>query len=196
MTNAAGTLKLSREEVQTKYGPTPDPLWTDEVADAFLASIPKASYRDTLRPSEAKEILIRDFGTATLKAKRMSADYVHTLGAILGDFYDAGLIGGECLVSQRDTSIGTARTIRTIQGQMHQSGHLVKETRSQGHGFVGDVFVHTPRPQYRRSKTSEAYLNESYRRFEGECPYLTPPANLCPEDVPFWALNDSLIECT
>jgi len=178
-------LRLSREAVLAKYGPIPDPLWTPEVEAKFFAGLPKASYRETVRADDEKEMLIRCFGTVTLKAKRMGASYVHTLGAILGGFADADLVGGECLIHQRDSTLGTAKTIRTIQAQMHRSGHLVKETRPQGHGFVGDVFVYSPLPGYRHRTASETSLNEAYRVTEGECPYLIPPSNLSPGDVPF-----------
>lgn len=179
------SLRLSRKEVQAKYGPIPDPLWTPEVEAKFFAGLPKASHRHSASLDDEREMLIRDFGTLTLKAKRMSADYVATLGAILGEFADADTLGNECLIPQRDEALGTARAIRTIQSQLLRSGHLVKETRSQGHGFVGAVFVYAPIPSYRHRKASVDYLEETYRSSEGECPYLATPSNLTLAVVPF-----------
>ena len=177
--------QLTRDEVRAKYTPTPDPLWTPEIASRFFAGLPKNSYRHSVKLDDQRAMLIRDFGTHTLRAKRMSDAYVSTLGAILGAFADADLFGDECLVSQRDAALGTERTIRTIQSQMLVAGLLVKETRPQGHGFVGDVLVHSPMPPYRYRKATADYLERSHRAGEGECPYLELPSNLSPEDVPF-----------
>ena len=177
--------KLTRDEVIAKYSPIPDPLWTPEVAERFFAGLPKNSYRHSVKLDDQKTLLVRDFATHTLKAKRMSDAYVATLGAILGRFADADQIGDECLISQRDRTLGTDQTIRTIQAQMLISGLLVKQTRPQGHSFVGDVFVYSPRPPFRHRKATEAYLEKSRWDSEGEGPYLQLPLNLMPEDVPF-----------
>jgi hypothetical protein len=178
-------LKLSREEVQARYAPIPDPNWTPEVEAEFFARLPDPSYRQAVKPNEEKEMLIREFATDILGAKRMSEGYRATLAAVLGEFADADLAATECLISQRDDTLGTAKTLRTIQAQMLAAGLLVKETRSQGHGFVGDVFVYSPCTVYRYRVATSAYLERSYRETEGEAPCRPVPANISPEDVPY-----------
>jgi len=79
------TAKLSPEEVHAKYSPTPDPLWTPEVEAEFFARLPAKSRRDLIGPASEKQMLLREFGKETLKAQRMSAGYISTLGAILGN---------------------------------------------------------------------------------------------------------------
>jgi hypothetical protein len=143
---------------------------------------------------DEKTMLVRDFGTVTLKAQRMSSDYVTTLGTILGVFADADRVGGEFTCSRRDTKLGTCKTIRTIQTQMLAAELLVKVKRTQGHGFVGEVFVYSPRPIYRHRLASAAYREWVYRSSEGECQYLAPPSNLSPADVPFCFLKGPLRE--
>ena len=59
------TLKLSREEVQARYAPIPDPNWTPEVEAEFFARLPKP------KPRYAA-LQIRAFAAETLGAKRMS----------------------------------------------------------------------------------------------------------------------------
>ena len=77
------SVRLSREAVQAKYSPIPDPLWTPEVEAEFFARLPKASYRQAVKPDKEKEMLIREFAKNFLKAKRMSTDYISTLAAVL-----------------------------------------------------------------------------------------------------------------
>jgi hypothetical protein len=178
-------MKLSREEVIAKYSPTPDPLWTAEVNAKFFANLPANSPRQSVSMGDEKEMLIRDFAKVALRAGRLRDGYVSTLGGILGLFADADLIGGECLVSQRDNLLGTAKTLRTIQAQMLRSGHLVRETRPQGHGFVGEVLVYSPLPIYRHRPASADYLERAYRNTEGVSSKLSTPVNLSPEDVPY-----------
>ena len=72
-------LKLSREEVQAKYAPVPDPNWTPEIADEFFARLPKATYRQAVTPNVEKEMLIREFATNSLDAKRTSTNYISTV---------------------------------------------------------------------------------------------------------------------
>ena len=178
-------LKLSREEVQARYAPIPDPNWTPEVEAEFFARLPDPSYRQAVKPNEEKEMLIREFATETLGAKRMSEGYISTLAAVLGQFADADTEDTECLISRRNEDLGTEKTLRTIQAQMLAAGLLVKETRSQGKGFVGDVFVYSPRDGYRYRMATSAYLERSYRATEGEAPCPPVPANISPEDVPY-----------
>lgn len=172
---------MTRDEVRIKYAPIPFTDWTPEVEAAFFANLPKA----TRRVSEEKAMLIREFATDALDAKRMSGNYIETLGAILGNFAEADAGGTECLVSRRDESLGTERTIRTIQGQMQASGHLVKQTRSQGHGFVGAVYVYAPVAQYRNRIGAADFLERAHRSKEGERPYPALPSNLNDSDIPY-----------
>lgn len=177
--------RLTREEVIAKYWPMPDPLWTPEVEAMFFAGLPAASPRQSVNMDDEKTMLIRDFAKEALKAGRLRDGYVSALGAILGLFADADSIGGECLISQRDDNLGSSKTIRTIQAQMLRSGHLVREIRTQGHGFVGEVLIYSPLPSHRHRTATAAHLEASYRATEGVCPYQDQPSNLSPEDVPF-----------
>lgn len=185
MTAERLTTKLSREQIQAKYSPTPDPLWTPDIEAEFFERLPAASQRHYIKPDGEKEMLIRDFATASLKAKRMSAGYISTLGNILGKFADADEDGTECLITRRPDQLGSDREVRTIQGQLFNAGVLVNETRSQGKGFVGGVFVYSPNLPYRYRKATEDYLEKSQREHEGEWSCHLLPSNLLPEDVPF-----------
>lgn len=182
--NQASTTKLTREEVIAKYGPVRDPLWTPEVEAAFFARLPPASYRHSVKLDDVRAMLVRDFGTADLKAHRMGAAYVSTLGATLGLFSEADRYGVECLVSHRDNRLGPPNIIRNIQEQMHNAGLLVKQTRAQGHGFIGSVYVYSPQERYRHRKATGGYLEQLYRGTEGENPVPPIPENLAPDDVP------------
>lgn len=166
----AGTPRLSREQVAERYGPWPDPAWTPEVEAAFFARLPSASHRDRDKPNPAKAGIIREFATSTLKAQRMSGGYIAALGAVLGRFAAADLDRTECLVSQRDSELGTPRTVRTIQVQMVPPGLLVKVTRTQGHGFTGDVYVYRPRAAKVCRRPALEALEGLYRADEGEAP--------------------------
>ena len=177
--------KLSRAEVIAKYSPTPDPLWTPEIEAEFFLNLPMQTHREILGLAYEKEMLLREFAKGTLQAKRMSAGYVSTLGAILGKFADADTDGGECLISQRTEQLGSGREIRTIQAQLFNAGILVTKTRSQGKGFFGSVFVYSPKPRYQYRKATTASLEESYRKHEGESSGHPMPTNLQPEGVPF-----------
>jgi len=176
--------RLTREEVIAKYGPLPDPLWTPEVEARFFAGLPEKIPRHSSGVDDEKTMLIREFAKQTLKAERLRDGYVSTLGAILGLFADADSIGDECLFSQRDDGLGSAKTIRTIQAQMVCSGHLVREVRTQGHGFVGEVLIYSPLPSYRHRKATTDYLEDSYRATEGDSQELRTSNNLSPDDVP------------
>jgi len=182
---APAVKRLSREEVQAKYSPTPDPLWTAEIEAAFFAELPARSRRDLIELDTEKEMLLREFAKETLKAQRMSAAYISTLSNILGKFAGADEDGAEFLVSQRAEELGTSMTVRTIQGQLFNAGVLINQTRAQGKGFVGGVFVYSPKPPYRHRKATPAYLEKSYREHEGEWPSHSLPVNLLPEDVPY-----------
>jgi hypothetical protein len=177
--------RLSPEEVRAKYGPTPNPLWTPEVDAAFVATLPQRTRRNFIDQDSEKKMLLREFANETLEAQRMSAGYVSTLGAILGKFADADADGAECLISQRSEQLGSANEIRTIQAQLLNAGILVTETRSQGKGFVGSVFVYSPKPHFRYRKATTASLEKSYRKYEGEWNRHQLTVNLQPEDVLF-----------
>ena len=162
------TNQLSQKEVRAKYAPTPYPRWTPEVEAKFFTELPKASRRNTVNPHDDRVMLIREFAKESLNAQRMSDGYFSTLGSILGKFASADEDKDEFVITQRKEHLGTARTIRTIQAQMHEAGYLVREKRTQGHGFVGDVFIYSPRPVYRYRKATLAILEQSYRDSEGE----------------------------
>lgn len=115
----------------------------------------------------------------------MSESYLSTLGAILGKLSDADHRRSSCLIAQRDRHLGTAKTIRNIQAQMLSARVLAKETRSQGHGFVGEVFVYAPQPHGRHRKTTPDDLERMYRRYEGEHFYPTISSNINPQDIPY-----------
>lgn len=115
----------------------------------------------------------------------MSISYITTLTNILRKFADADAEGGECLISQRAEKLGTPDVIRTIQGQLFHAGVLVNETRTQGKGFVGKVFVYSPKPPLRHREATVIYLEKSYRHHEGDSPSDPQPINILPEDVPF-----------
>ena len=175
--------QLSLEGVQAKYSPTPDPRWTLEIEAAFFARLPARSRRQLIELDSEKVMLLREFAKETLKAQRMSAGYISTLAAILGKFADADEARAECLIAQRSEQLGTDREVRTIQGQLFNAGVLDNETRSQGKGFVGTVFVYSPNPPFRHRKATPEYLEESSRKYERECPCHALPLNLQPEDV-------------
>jgi hypothetical protein len=179
------TFRLSQEEVRTKYGPTPNALWTPEIDAAFVATLPHKTHPDFIKLSRQKEMLIRQFAKESLKAQRMGVGYVETLGAILGKFAEADNNRGECLISQRTEQLGTANQIRTIQAQLLSAGILVTKTRSQGKGFVGSVFVYSPKQAYQYRKATAACLEKAYRNHEGESHDHQLPMNLKLEDALF-----------
>ncbi len=174
--------RLSQEDVITKYSPTPDPLWTPEIEAEFFFNLPKRTHREAIGLDGEKEMLIKEFGSTTLLAQRMGNGYIATLGAILGEFAGADNDNNECLVSQRCGHLGTPDTIRTIQAQMFTTGLMVKKTRPQGRGFVGDVFIYSPRPVYRYRKATHQILEKAYRDSEGECLCPPLPVNLSHTD--------------
>lgn len=178
-------LKLSREEVQARYAPIPDPNWTPEVEAEFCSRLPERTFGEVAKPNEEKEMLIREFATDILGAKRKSAGYISTLAAVLGQFADADMQGTECLIARRNGKLGTEKTLRTVQGQMLDAGLLVRATRSQGKGFVGKVFIYCPRAAYRHRVATSAYLERSYRETEGEAACSPFPANFSPEDISY-----------
>jgi hypothetical protein len=176
---------LSRAEVIAKYSPISDPLWTPEIEAEFFLNLPKRTHTEISVLDCEKGILLREFAKHTLHAKRMSAGYVSTVGEILGKFADSDSHGGECLISQRTEQLGSGREIRTIQAQLFNAGFLVNETRSQGKGFVGKVFVYYPKPHHQYRKATRASLEESYRRHEGESNSHQMPTYLQPRVIPF-----------
>jgi hypothetical protein len=176
---------LSRAEVIAKYSPISDPLWTPEIEAEFFLNLPKRIHTEISGLASKRGRLLREFAKQTLQAKRMSAGYVSTLGAILGKFADADADGSECLISQRTEQLGSSREIRTIQAQLFSAGILITATRSQGKGFIGKVFLYAPKPCHQYRKATTASLEKSYRKHEGESNGHQMPTDLQPEVVPF-----------
>lgn len=135
------TLRLSREEVQRIYAPPVDSKWTPEREAAFFASLPKLR---APAQSKERELLVREYAKDTLGAQRVSHGYLEALGTVLGAFAEADRAAVEVRLSQRMTKYGTPQTLRTIQTQMETAGVLTREVRSQGFGFVGQVYVYKP----------------------------------------------------
>lgn len=180
------TGRLTRDQVIAKYAPVRHPQWTPEVEAQFFAGLPAPSYRHTIKLNAEKAMLVREFATETLKAKRQSAGYISTLGAVLGEFAKADANGTEYVLTRRGGH-GTEKTVRTIQVQMLDAGMVVRDIRSHGYGFVGAVFVYSPIPPHRHRIGTEKYLEECHRKHEGQSAgHRHPiPANLSPADVPF-----------
>lgn len=178
-------LQLTREQVLAKYGPVPNNFRTPEALEAFLAALPRPCYRNRVKLDDVRGMLVRDYGAASLKAKRMGAPYVSALGSILGLFAEADSHGVECLVAHRDSRMGPPNILRNIQEQMHSVGLLVKETRPQGRGFVGTVYVYAPRERRRHRAATACYLEQLYREKEGESLAPSTPENLTGADVPY-----------
>lgn len=181
-------LQLTREQVLAKYGPVPNTYRTPEALEAFLAALPKPCTRspDVVKAGEARAMLVRDYGGATLKAQRMGGPYVSALGSILGLFAKADSHGREYLVSHRDSRLGPQNIIRNVQEQMHRAGLLVKETRPQGRGFVGTVYVYASETRRRRfRKATPSDWEQLQRQNEGKCRVHAGPANLTGADVPY-----------
>lgn len=130
-------------------------------------------------------MLIRGFAEETLKARRLGTGYLHALSGILAKFAEADTHGTECRIARRGGHFGTEMTVRTLQAQMLAVGLLVRETRSQGHRYVGDVFLYAPRSPTRYRKATPEYLEKCYRENEGQRPCPALPSNLNGEDVPF-----------
>lgn len=184
------TPQLSRSEVQTKYGPPGDPGWTPEIEGDFLALLDRRPPDEYCR---TKVRLLREYAVDTLKAKRLSSGYLASLGAVLAKIAVADRYSIEWIFSQRDDLLGPRQTLRTIQTQMEAAGVLVRETRTQGHGFIGDVVVYRPCAVPRR-RWQFKNLEEAYRSIEGEAPYPSGPENINADDVPFFWLNNPLIQ--
>ena len=126
-----------------------------------------------------REMLIREFAKETLEAKRLNDGYLAALGLILRKLAVAGLYGIECRVSQRSKNLGKQDSIRTIQGQLFDAGVLHSETRTQGKGFAGPVFIYSP------PSRPKLTLEEIYRWYEKELSGYTLPVNLQHEDIPY-----------
>ncbi len=184
------TPQLSRSEVQTKYGPPGDPGWTPEIETDFLALLNRRPLHDYC-PTKVR--LLREYAVDTLGAKRMSRGYLASLGAVLAKIAVADSYSIVWVFSQRDGQLGPRKTLRTIQTQMEAAGLLVRETRTQGHGFIGDVFVYRPcAVPTRRWQFKD--LEEAYRSKEGEAPYPFAPENITADNVPLYRLNGPLIQ--
>lgn len=135
------TLRLPPDEVRRKYAPTPDKDWTPEREAAFFAALAKLG--PPAQPA-GRQPFVREYASGTLGAQRVSCSYLDALGAVLGAFAEADRYGLEVRLSQRMAQYGTPQTLRTIQAQMERAGVVTKDVRSQGHGFVGTVYVYTP----------------------------------------------------
>lgn len=145
--------------------------------DEAMAALPYGP-RPSALPQD-KAMLIDGFSRDHLKAKRVSPNYLGTLSRVLGKCADADHDGTEFLLSGRDDSLGTQKTLRTVQRQLLDADLLAALTRSQGRGFVGKVYVYNPAPPWRGSKTYE----QMCREVEGEGP-TTIPDSICLEDIP------------
>ena len=135
----------------TKYAPTSDPEWTLDKEARFFATLDahypyKAFTRKgsgKVEPLSALEAaLLREYATDTLDAKRLSGSYLTTLSAVMSKIANAERGRSDCTISQRDDRLGPRPTLRTIQAQLEVAGVLHRVTRTQGHGFVGEVFLY------------------------------------------------------
>lgn len=182
-------LCLERDDkgILRKYAPQTDALIPEELVSETFLLLPKAFRSPSLKMCPVKSMLIKEFARNTLQAKRISDKYISTLGSILSSFATADKEGAELLVSQRSEQHGKPKTLRTIQTQMFNAGLLDKEIRAQGLGFVGAVFVYSPRSPFRCCKATAEATEEAYRASERDCLYHSAqlPTNLTPKDVPY-----------
>lgn len=174
--------------VPHKYAPTPDPRWTPDIEAEFLARLdrlrthepPESSASST--PGPAKALLLTAYAIDTLKAQRLSCFYLTTLNAVIGRIASAEHEQSECTVSQRDAALGSRQTLRTLQAQLEAAGVLQRDTRQQGHGHSGTVFVYRPSSRYVPSGFPSEELEAVYRAVEGETDYPSSCAGIDPED--------------
>lgn len=133
--------------------------------------------------SASKAALLREYATVTLNSQRISRSYLTTLSAVLGEIASAERGWAECTISQRDDQLGPRASLRTIQAQLEAAGVLIRVTRAQGHGFVGDVLIYRPSSAYVPIGFPAEELERSYRANEGTADYLHGPVNIETEDV-------------
>lgn len=176
------TVRLTREEVIAKYAPVPHGIWAPEEIDAILVALPIRRSPHTAELSPEKEMLVREFARETLQAKRMSSSYVEALSALLGRFADADISGADYIPSRR-RGPGTEKTRRNLLLQLEVAGLMKRQTKTQGLGFVGEVFVYSPVSP----RTQGLSLEEDYRMHEmREAVQRTPlPTNLMSNDLPY-----------
>ena len=137
------------------------------------------------------EALLREFAQMELGAVRCSREYLNALRIVLGNQADAESRGYLLELNVR-VSFATARTMRTIIGQMQDAGLLQgvpvglgvgrrQVVQTYGEGLRGWLPDHTSR------EVAEKHLGDIMRRAEGHAPacVTTVPANIQPEDVPY-----------
>ncbi len=163
-----------------QHAPYPDPYWTLELESEFFARLnarhPRGSTYlggalETTPLCPAKELLLREYANHTLQAQRLSQDYLYTLEAVLVEIGEAEREHTECRISQRDSALGTRRTLRTIQAQLESAGVLIRVKRPQGHNFVGDVLVHKPNSPRYSCRSAAEEMERLFRACEGEAPH-------------------------
>jgi hypothetical protein len=171
------TTRHSYVEVTAKYARSPDPSWSLDIEAEFFArlderypiSVPGRRRLGKVLPLTAsKAALLREYATDTLGAQRLSSSYLATLSAVLGRMAIAERRWTDCVITQRDDELGPRQTLRTIQAQLVAAEILTKETRSQGHGFVGDVFVCRPSGKCVPRRPPAEELERLYRATEVE----------------------------
>jgi hypothetical protein len=175
------TTRQSHLKVAHKYSPTPDLRWTLEIEAEFFARLDEQHPSSPIGRkwtgkaiplSPSKAALVREYATDTLHAQRLSSSYLTTLSAVMGNIASAERGHSECTISQRDDRLGPRPSLRTIQAQLEVAEVLVRISRPQGRGFVGDVFVYRPSRTYVPHDDPAGDLEASYRAGEGEADFL------------------------
>lgn len=178
-------LRHSPAPVIARYAPPPDPNWSVDIEAAFLANLNEhhpptvqgwPRPREVLPLTPSKTALLREYATGTLKAQRMNDSYITTLSAVLANIASAERVHSECTISQRDDRLGPRTSLRNIQAQMVAAEVLTRVTRTQGHGFVGDVFIYRPSSAYAPYADPAEELERSYRSGEGEVDFFPCPS--------------------
>jgi hypothetical protein len=186
------TTRHSYAEVTAKYAPSPDPNWSLDIEAQFFARLDECypiKVTGPRRPgtvlplTASKAALLREYATDILSAQRLSSSYLTTLSAVLGCIAIAERRWTECVITQRDDKLGPRQTLRTIQAQLVAAEVLTKETRSQGHGFVGDGFVYRPSGKRVPRRPPAEELEGLYRATEVEADYPLVTANIEAQDV-------------
>lgn len=167
-----------------EYAPTPDPHWTPAIEAEFFTRLDTLYPFESPRPwgsgtpvplSPVKALLLTAYAIDTLKARRLSGHYLTTLSGVMGRMARAEREQREATISQRKGAFGPRQTLRTLQAQLEAAGMLHRETRYQGHGHSGTVFVYQPNSRYVPSGDPAAELEVTYRAVEGESDY----PNIC-----------------
>ena len=139
----------------------------DLIPETHLSEAPVTGSRSMARlnpayPAVISDALLREFAADTLGAQRMSAQYLHALGIVLGNLFRAEHLGYYLELNIR-TRFTTERTMRTILDQLAAAG-ITKAFRAiTGHGRVQSV----QRFMTRRMEPQEA-LNRYARLDEAE----------------------------